>query len=114
MAVMLQCLAEIHMEISLLEMGLQLMTLPTMFFCAMNVTPYWCFESFLQYQNNKSFPKLFSFLRHYWLRKSGSCCMVMSSGWLYLFIAVLWSRLIQSLLKSQAKVTWKVVFLWFD
>ena len=38
-------LAEIRMEMSLLEIGVQLMILPTTSFCTMNVTPYWCFES---------------------------------------------------------------------
>ena len=39
--------AEIWMEMSLLEMGVQL---PTTSFPTMNATTYWCFESSLQYQ----------------------------------------------------------------
>ena len=42
--------AEIRMEVSLLEMGVQLMILPTTSFLTMNATPYRCFESSLQYQ----------------------------------------------------------------
>ena len=45
MTVMLYGLAEIRMEMSLLEMGVQLMILPTTSFRTMNVIQYWCFES---------------------------------------------------------------------
>ena len=49
MTVMLCGLAETWM-ISLLEMGLQLIVLPTTSFCTVNATPYWCFESSPQNQ----------------------------------------------------------------
>ena len=48
--VMLRGLAEIHMEMSLLEMGEQLMILPTTSFRTTNATQYWCLESSPQYQ----------------------------------------------------------------
>ena len=47
---MLCGLPEIQMEMSLLEMGVQLMILPTTSFLTMNVTPYRCFKSSPQYQ----------------------------------------------------------------
>ena len=47
MTVILYGLADIRMKMSLLEMGVQLMMLPTTSFRTMNVTPYWCFESSL-------------------------------------------------------------------
>ena len=50
MTVMLYGLTEIRMEMSLLEMGVQLIILPTTSFRTMNATPYWCFESSPQYQ----------------------------------------------------------------
>ena len=40
---------EIWMEMSLLEMGVQVMILPTTCSRAMNAAPYWCFESSPQY-----------------------------------------------------------------
>ena len=40
MTVMLYGLADIRMELSLLEMGVQLMILPTTTFCTMNATSY--------------------------------------------------------------------------
>ena len=43
MTVMLYGLAEILMEMSLLEIGVHLMILPTTSFRAMNATPWWCF-----------------------------------------------------------------------
>ena len=49
MTVMLHGLAMIQMEMSLLEMGVQLMILPTTSFRPMSAT-HWCFESFTQYQ----------------------------------------------------------------
>ena len=47
MTVMLYDLAEIGMEMSLLEMGVQLMILRPTSFRTMNVTPCWCFKSFV-------------------------------------------------------------------
>ena len=43
-------LAEIRMDVSLLEMAVQLMTQPLDSFRTMSATPYWCFESSPQYQ----------------------------------------------------------------
>ena len=43
-------LTEIRMEMSLLEMGVQLMILLTTSFHTMNATPYCCFKFSLQYQ----------------------------------------------------------------
>ena len=45
MTVKLGGLAEIQMEMNLLEMGVQLMILPAASFRTMNATPYQCFES---------------------------------------------------------------------
>ena len=49
MTVMSCGLAKIWMEMSLLEMGVHLMILPTTSFRTMNATPYWCLESSPQY-----------------------------------------------------------------
>ena len=45
MTVMLYSLAEIRVEMTALEMGVQVMILPTTSFGTMNASPYWCFES---------------------------------------------------------------------
>ena len=50
MTVMLCGLTEIQIEVSLPEMGVQQITLPTTSFRMMNSTPYWCFQSPPQYQ----------------------------------------------------------------
>ena len=48
MTVMLHGLVEIRMEMSLLEMGVQLKILPTTSLRTKNATLYWCVRVFLQ------------------------------------------------------------------